>query len=68
MSKTNLRHDVDLAVLPPLNEKQEGELTALAARRIDAIDYSDISPLTEYFWKNAARGLRRRVLLSLGDE
>jgi len=55
MSKMIVKR-VDLANLPPLTEKQEAELAALAARPDSEIDYSDIPPLTEEFWKNAVRG------------
>lgn len=56
MSKKIVKREVDLANLSPLTEKQKVELAALAARRDSEIDYSDIPPLTEEFWKNAARG------------
>ena len=56
MSKKFVRHDLDLAALPPLTEEQKAELAALAARPESEIDYSDIPPLTEQFWKNAVRG------------
>lgn len=56
MSKKLVRDDVDLANPPPLTEKQKAELVALAARPDSEIDYSDIPPLTEGFWKNAVRG------------
>ena len=56
MSKKTVKHEVDLASLPPLSEKQKTELAALAARSDSEIDYSDIPPLAEAFWKNAARG------------
>lgn len=56
MSKKTVRHEVELAQLPPLTEAQKAELTALAARPDDDIDYSDLPPLTEAFWKNASRG------------
>ncbi|EGO93608.1 BrnA antitoxin family protein [Acidiphilium sp. PM] len=56
MSKKLVRHDVDLSRLPPLTEKQKAELVALTARPNSEIDYSDIPPLTEDFWKNAVRG------------
>ena len=56
MSKKIVKREVDLANLPPLTEKQKVELAALAARRDSEIDYSDIPPLAEEFWKNAARG------------
>ena len=56
MSRKLVRRDVDLANLPPLTEKQKAELEVLSRRPDDAIDYSDIPPLTEEFWKNAVRG------------
>jgi uncharacterized protein (DUF4415 family) len=55
MSKTIVRQDFDLAAPPPLTEAERAELTALASRPDSAIDYSDIPPLTEEFWKNAVR-------------
>ena len=56
MSKKIVKREVDLANLPPLTEKQKVELAALAVRRDSEIDYSDIPPLAEEFWKNAVRG------------
>jgi uncharacterized protein (DUF4415 family) len=56
MSKKIVEHNVDLANLPPLSEKQKAELSALTARPDGAIDYGEIPPLTEEFWKNAIRG------------
>jgi uncharacterized protein (DUF4415 family) len=56
MSKKLVRRDVDLANLPPLTVKQKGELAALAARPDAEVDRSDIPPLTEAFWSEAARG------------
>lgn len=38
-----------------LTEKDKRELARLAALPDDTIDYSDIPPLTEKFWKNAVR-------------
>lgn len=38
-----------------LTEKDKRELAKLAALPDDTIDYSDIPPLTEKFWKNAIR-------------
>ena len=55
MSRKTVRHDIDLANLPPLTEKQKSELQALAARPDGQTDYSDIPPLDEAFWKNAVR-------------
>jgi uncharacterized protein (DUF4415 family) len=54
MSKT-IEYRIDPANLPPLTEKQKAELAALAAMPDDQIDYSDIPPLTDEFWKNAVR-------------
>jgi uncharacterized protein (DUF4415 family) len=56
MSTKIVKHEVDLASLPPLSEKQKAELAALAARPDSEIDHSDIPPLAEAFWKNAERG------------
>jgi uncharacterized protein (DUF4415 family) len=56
MSTTLARRNIDLANLPPLTEEQEAELAALRAQTDEEIDYSDIPPLSEDFWKNAVRG------------
>jgi len=55
MSKNLVKHDIDLADLPALTEAQKAEISALIARPDSMIDYSDIPPLTEEFWKNAMR-------------
>jgi len=55
MSMKTVRHDIDLANLPPLTAEQEAELEVLAVRPDSAIDYSDIPPLNDAFWKNAVR-------------
>jgi uncharacterized protein (DUF4415 family) len=39
--------------LPPLTEERKAELKALVDMPDSEIDYSDIPPLTEEFWKNA---------------
>jgi len=41
--------------LPPLTEKRQAELKALAARPDSEIDYSDLARLSDAFWKNAVR-------------
>lgn len=46
---------VDLNNLPPLTATQRARLSALANRPDSTIDYSDIPPLTDAFWKNAVR-------------
>ena len=55
MSRRTVKHDIDLANLPPLTAEQDAELKALAARPDSAIDYGDIPPLNDAFWKNAVR-------------
>lgn len=56
MSRKLARRDVDLANLPPLSAKRKASLATLATRPDSEIDYSDLPPLTEEFWKNAVRG------------
>src|ERR1700693_286750 len=56
MSKKLVKHTIDLANPPSLSKKQKAELAAVAARPDSEIDYSDIPPLSEEFWKNAVRG------------
>jgi hypothetical protein len=56
MSKAPVRRNIDLANLPPLTDEQKAELTRLRAQPDEDIDYSDIPPLSEEFWKNAVRG------------
>jgi uncharacterized protein (DUF4415 family) len=55
MSKKLVKHTIDLAKPPSLSKDQKVELAALAAWPGNEIDYSDIRPLTEVFWKNAVR-------------
>ena len=54
MSKI-IRYEVDLNNLPPLTAEQRAELKALAEMPDSTIDYSDIPPLDEAFWKNAVQ-------------
>lgn len=49
-------YNVDLGNLPPLTSKQKAELTTLANMPDDQIDYSDIPPLPDAFFKNATQG------------
>jgi uncharacterized protein (DUF4415 family) len=56
MSKKLVKRTVNLANPPALTKKQKAELGALSARPEGAIDFTDIPPLTEEFWKNAVRG------------
>ena len=54
MSKI-IRYEIDLNNPPPLTQKQQDELKALAAMPDESIDFSDIAPLDDAFWKNAVR-------------
>ncbi|MCB1777135.1 MAG: BrnA antitoxin family protein [Candidatus Competibacteraceae bacterium] len=54
MSKT-VRFKADLNNLPPLTDAQKAELKALSEMPDSEIDYSDIPPLDDAFWKNAVR-------------
>jgi uncharacterized protein (DUF4415 family) len=54
MRKT-VRYEVDLEKLPPLTEAQKAELQALSEMPDSEIDYSDIPPLDDAFWKKAVR-------------
>jgi len=55
MKNRMVRYTIDLDNPPPLTAAQKAELKALAAKPDSEIDYSDIPPLTEEFWKNAVR-------------
>lgn len=54
MSKI-VSYEVDLNNLPPLTSQQKAELKALSHVSERAIDYSDIPPLDDDFWKTAVR-------------
>ena len=56
MSKKIVKRKVDLTKLPPLTKKQRAEVVAAADRPNGKIDFSDIPPLPDEFWKNAVRG------------
>ena len=49
------RYEVDLNNPPPLSKEQKAELKALSEMPDSEIDFSDIPPLTDDFWKNAVR-------------
>jgi len=55
MSKKTVRHKSDPGNLPKLTKKQKAELEALAKISDEAIDYSDIPPLSDEFWEKAIR-------------
>ena len=54
MSKT-VKFELDLTNPPPLTDAQKAELEALKTMPDEEIDYSDIPPLGDEFWKNAVR-------------
>ena len=54
----------------PLTRKQRRQVTRIASTPDSQIDYSDISPLTASFWKNAVRNpfyrpVKRQVTVRL---
>ena len=51
MSKTLVRHEVDLSHLPALTKQQKAQLGALENQA-----ESEIGPLTDAFWKVVKRG------------
>ncbi|MFO1429912.1 MAG: BrnA antitoxin family protein [Candidatus Competibacteraceae bacterium] len=55
MRKKFVRFEFDPEHLPPLTKRQKAELEALKALPDSEIDYSDIPPLTDDFWKHAVR-------------
>jgi len=56
MNSKTVKRKHALKELPPLTRAQKAELAALKNRPERAIDYSDIPPLTEGFWKVAEPG------------
>lgn len=76
MNRKLVRYDVDLTDLPLFTEAQKVELETLSIKPEGEIDYGDIPPLADAFWKNAVRNplyrltktrtiLRREMLTSL---
>ena len=55
MRKKFVKYELDPDHLPPLTPRQQAELAALKTLPDSAIDYSDIPPLTDEFWKKAVR-------------
>ena len=55
MKKKTIEYDIDLANPPALTAAQKAELKALEAKPESEIDWSDIPPLKEDFWKKAVR-------------
>ncbi len=50
-----MKKSVKRTTSSPLTAKQRREVAALASMPDDKIDYSDIPPLTNRFWKHAVR-------------
>jgi uncharacterized protein (DUF4415 family) len=50
-----MRKSVKKATLKPLTARQRREVATLASMPDDRIDYSDIPPLKDSFWKHAIR-------------
>ena len=55
MKKKLVKHKIDLSHPPTLTATQKAELKALQAKPESDIDYSDIPPVPEDFWKKAVR-------------
>jgi len=55
MKKKMVEYDIDLVNPPALTAEQVVELNALRAKPDSEIDYSDIPPLQESFWKKAVQ-------------
>lgn len=51
-----VRYEFDPTNPPPLTDEQRERLRALDGVKDEDIDFSDIPPLGEDFWKNAVRG------------
>ena len=56
MKKKTVKYKLDTGKLPPLSTEQRAELHALIAMPEEGIDYGEIPPLDERFWKSAVRG------------
>lgn len=55
MKKRMVKYEIDLSHPPALTAAQRAELKALREKPEGDIDYSDIPPLGERFWKRAVR-------------
>ncbi|WP_336288749.1 BrnA antitoxin family protein [Bartonella sp. CB60] len=53
--KKKVCYEVDINNPLPLTDEQKIEIKKLAAMPKSEIDYSDIAPLNNAFWKNAVR-------------
>ena len=55
MKKKLVQYEIDLAHPPALTKAQKSEIASLRAKPEAEIDYSEIPPLGDSFWKNAVR-------------
>jgi uncharacterized protein (DUF4415 family) len=55
MKKKVVQYEIDVADPPALTEMQKMEIASLKAKPESEIDYSEIPPLDDSFWKNAVR-------------
>ncbi|MBH2018153.1 MAG: BrnA antitoxin family protein [Burkholderiales bacterium] len=55
MKTKMVKREIDLQNPPPLTDEQRARLSVLAKMPDSDIDYSDIPPLGDDFWKNAVR-------------
>ena len=55
MKKKMVKYEIDLSSPPSLTAAQKAALKALQTKPESEIDYSDIPPLPEDFWKKAVR-------------
>lgn len=55
MKKKMVEYEIDLAHPPALTVAQRAEIASLQAKPESEIDYSEIPPLGDGFWKNAVR-------------
>jgi len=55
MKRKMVQYEIDLAHPPALTEAQKAEIASLKAKAESAIDYSEIPPLSDAFWKSAVR-------------
>jgi uncharacterized protein (DUF4415 family) len=53
--ESDMRKSAKRTTLKPLTSKQRRQIVALASMPDDKIDYSDMPPLSDRFWKQAVR-------------
>jgi uncharacterized protein (DUF4415 family) len=55
MKKRTVKYEIDITEPPALTRAQKAEVKSLKIQPESKIDYSDIPPLGDEFWKNAVR-------------